>query len=83
MNLDTKQDVFETYKQAVNRFHKACHTFREADNERNQAEKALHEISQAVEELLKRNVADPTIVPDVQPLQMPGASVGTSYSSRR
>lgn len=59
--LASKQDVFEVYKQAVERFRKACHAFRDADCERNESEKALHEVSQRIAQVLQESVQDPTI----------------------
>lgn len=67
------QDVFVVYKQAVERFHKACKVFRDADHERSESENALHEISQRVAQVLQEAVQDPTIpvkapaMPDAMP----------------
>lgn len=57
----SNQDVFSAYKQAAERFQKACHAFRDADIEKAESEKALRQLSETLGSVIAQGLQDPTV----------------------
>ena len=74
-----QQDIFMAYKQAAERFHNACRVFRDAEQERSQSEKQLHELTQQLGQVIQEVLNDPTIpappAPNMQLKQRPDIPV--------